>query len=49
MPEVEADQQKILCCWRNARFWRIIYSLATFSLGCIKTPWGHRPEFATIS
>jgi len=47
MLEVGADQQKILRYWTKYAFFRIIYSLSIFSLGCIKTPWVS-PKFGTV-
>jgi len=48
MLEVGVDLQKILCYWTKYAFLPIIYSLAIFSLGCIKTPWGAAPKFGNI-
>jgi len=47
--EVGSNRQKILrYLTKYASFWRIIYSLQTFTLGCIRTPWGDGPQFGTI-
>jgi len=46
--EVWADQQKILRYWTKYAFLRIVYSLSTFSLGCIKTPCDDAPKFGTV-
>ena len=40
--------RKFCAARQYASFGRIIYSLATFSRCCRKTPWGDGPQFATL-